>query len=131
MLNPFGTMLRTRREHLTMGRGDLARQVNRSESWVSLIESGRRVPDLDIVPSLARVLGLEPRGLVTAFLHQFHPPAARVLFDQPSPEVEEREPTLVNVEIARLLAELPDDLRTQIENLIRTTRHHVFIPANY
>ena len=124
MRSPFAASLRRRREQLTMSRADLARHVNRSEAWVSLIEGGQRTPDLDIVPDIARVLGLDPRGLVTAFVHQFHPPAARVLFDHPSPEVEDREPTTLNTEIARLLAGLPDDLRAQIEDLVRSLHAH-------
>jgi transcriptional regulator with XRE-family HTH domain len=119
MRNPFAEMIRNRREELQLSREEVAHQVNRSPSWLALVEAGRRRPDLDVVPLLARAIEKDPRAFTEVFLGLHFPAAARVLFDRPVPEVVDQTPAFSD-SACRLLEELPDDFRRPIEQLIRS-----------
>jgi transcriptional regulator with XRE-family HTH domain len=119
MRNVFAKMVRDRREELHLSREDIAHKVNRTASWLALVEAGRRKPDLDVVPLLARAIEKDPRAFTETFLHLHFPAAARVLFDRPAPEVADQTPTF-SLDAYHLLEELPSQFRSPIEHLIRS-----------
>lgn len=57
--------LRVLRESVGLRQLDLAKKVGVSESMISRIESAERVPDLDLLTSLAAALGTTTAALTT------------------------------------------------------------------
>jgi transcriptional regulator with XRE-family HTH domain len=131
MRHPFGELIRSRREELGITREAIAKHVGRTESWASLVETGKRKPDIDVVPALARALQKDPKALTQLYIQQFHPGVARVLFDVPAPEVSDQQPSVTDSEICRSLAELPDDIRGEVERLVRTLHGHYSAPPGF
>ena len=119
MRNPFAQMVRERRQELQLSREQVAHKVNRTPSWLALVEGGRRKPDLDVVPFLARAIDKDPRAFTELFIHLHFPAAARVLFDRPAPEVKD-ERSAFSDDACRVFEELPDQFRGPIEHLIRS-----------
>jgi transcriptional regulator with XRE-family HTH domain len=79
-LSPFGRLIYTHRNRLGMALHDVGTAAGfRSGDYLSLIERGKRTPDLDRVPRLAKVLLIEPKLLCEAWILQFHPHAAEAL----------------------------------------------------
>ena len=119
MRNPFPEMIRKRREELGLSREQVSQKVNRTPSWLALVEAGKRRPDLDVVPLLARAIEKDPRAFTEVFLDLHFPAAARVLFDRPAPEVLDQTPRFSD-NASHLLEELPDEFRGPMEQLIRS-----------
>jgi transcriptional regulator with XRE-family HTH domain len=71
MPSEFGTALRAARESAGLGLSELARTVERSESFMRDVEAGRRGPlDTDATRRAAGALGLHPWPLVEAAVRQ-------------------------------------------------------------
>jgi transcriptional regulator with XRE-family HTH domain len=56
-------LLRQRRRELGMSIYDLAAKVGKTPSFISLIENGKQVPDLETIERIAKSLGLDQRML--------------------------------------------------------------------
>jgi transcriptional regulator with XRE-family HTH domain len=79
-LPPFGRLIYTQRNRLGMTLNYVGTHAGfKSGDYMSLIERGKRTPDLDRVPQLAKVLLIEPKLLCEAWIRQFHPVAADAL----------------------------------------------------
>jgi hypothetical protein len=79
-LPPFGRLIYTKRNQLGMTLNDVGILAGfKSGDYLSLIERGKRAPDLDRVPRLAEALRIEPKLLCEAWILQFHPLAAEAL----------------------------------------------------
>jgi transcriptional regulator with XRE-family HTH domain len=60
----FGPVLRRRRADLRISQGALAERTGLSQNYVSLLESGRRLPSLDTLAAIAAQLNVPPSYLV-------------------------------------------------------------------
>ena len=65
----FGRQLRQRRRELRLTQGQISEQTGVSVPYLSVIESGRTNPSLELVEKLARSVGLEAWQM----LYPFHP----------------------------------------------------------
>jgi len=63
MPNPFGTFVRTRRRELGMTQRQVAQAVGVTPEAITLIEAGRRQPELERVPALADALETDRQTL--------------------------------------------------------------------
>lgn len=99
----FGTHLQHLRVERNLTQQELATALNRlmggeiSQSYISKIESGRRLPSADIVAAMARVLGVSADYLLMLTDDASHPP-----------------PTDQATLIALVLDDLPEEVQTSL-----------------
>ena len=60
----LGARIRARRQALGWSQGRLAEKTGITANYVGVLERGLKLPTLDLLVKLARVLGLEPAGLL-------------------------------------------------------------------
>ena len=84
---PLHTLLRRRRQELSLAQADVAAALNVSDGAVTLWESGRRRVELSKIPRLAEALQLDPRELCIQALAEFYPGFHATLF---GPRLEKR-----------------------------------------
>lgn len=77
---PLHTLLRRRRQELSLLQADVAEALNVSPEAVTLWESGRRRMELSKLPRLAEALQLDARELCIQALAEFHPGFYATLF---------------------------------------------------
>jgi transcriptional regulator with XRE-family HTH domain len=77
---PLHTLLRRRRQELSLVQADVAAALNVSDGAVTLWESGRRRMELSKIPRLARALQIDPKELSVKALEEYHPAFFRILF---------------------------------------------------
>jgi transcriptional regulator with XRE-family HTH domain len=77
---PLHTLLRRRRQELSLLQADIAEALNVSPECVTLWECGRRRMELSKIPRLARALHIDPRALCAKALAEFHPAFYATLF---------------------------------------------------
>lgn len=75
-LRLIGPTVKYRREQLELSQDELAQRANLVRSYISRIESGERVPSLEVLGRLARAMGVLP---VYLFLADEHLSAKSVL----------------------------------------------------
>lgn len=59
----IGTKLRDHRRRKRLTQADAARQLGISQSLVSMVERGERVPRREIMRRIARMIGVSPSAL--------------------------------------------------------------------
>ncbi|MBO6792080.1 MAG: helix-turn-helix transcriptional regulator [Dinoroseobacter sp.] len=64
LLTSFGTALRKRRNALGWSQEELAHRAGITMRYVSLLETGKRVPTIIVFVALARALGLSGQGFM-------------------------------------------------------------------
>lgn len=64
LLAAFGKSLRTRRHALGLSQEELAHRSGITMRYVSLLETGKRVPTIIVFVALARSLGLSGQGFM-------------------------------------------------------------------
>lgn len=69
----FGAVLRQLREERNLSQEELAHQAGTNQSYLSLLESGRRAPSLVTLCLLARGLKITATDLVAAFEARVRP----------------------------------------------------------
>lgn len=84
---PFGSAIRSHRQEIGLSKGDLASQLGWSVSFVDALETGRRGCDLDDLPQLADILGVEARGLFQAYVKERHSRLYTALYGEEQPQV--------------------------------------------
>jgi len=77
---PLHTLLRRRRQELSLLQADVAEALNVSPEAVTLWESGRRRMELAKLPRIAAALQLDARELCIRALAEFHPAFYNTLF---------------------------------------------------
>ena len=115
---PFGSAIRSRREEIGLSKADLAPQLGWSVSFVDALETGRRGCDLDDLPRLAEVLGLEARGLFQAYLKERHRRLNAALYGEEQPQVSPRLAGIHVEDVHWRLDQLPRRERGIVEALI-------------
>lgn len=61
----FADNLRAARAAKKLTQVQLSEALGWSQSWISNLENGTRVPDLDELATLAKLLGVKPHKLIT------------------------------------------------------------------
>jgi transcriptional regulator with XRE-family HTH domain len=84
---PFHQILRRRRQELRLHQAHVARAFNITPEAVGLWEAGRRRMEMDKLPRITEVPGLEKRALCLTALHQFHPRLFEELFGSEAPSL--------------------------------------------
>lgn len=64
----FSENLRKRREELGLSTEELANRVHISRSYITLLESGKRIPGKTLLPKIARALRVEKQIVVDWYL---------------------------------------------------------------
>lgn len=64
----FAENLRTKREELGLSAEELANRIHISRSYITLLESGKRVPGKSLLPKIARALRVEKALVVEWYL---------------------------------------------------------------
>jgi transcriptional regulator with XRE-family HTH domain len=77
---PLRTLMRRRRQELSLLQSDLAEALQVSPECIGLWEAGRRRMDLSKLPRIAAVLQLDARELCVQALAEFHPLVYASLF---------------------------------------------------
>ena len=114
----FGGLIRGRREELGLSRQSLADGLALSESFVDLIERGKRGCDLDDLPRVAAALKLDAKAVVAVYLAERHAVLYHALYGRRQP-VEPGDSTTTEVhDVHWRLDQLPRPLRAVVENLV-------------
>lgn len=61
----FSANLRSRRRELAMTQAQLASKAGLTQAYISVLEKGSAVPQMDVLAPLATALSTTPQGLVT------------------------------------------------------------------
>jgi transcriptional regulator with XRE-family HTH domain len=77
---PLHTLIRRRRQELSLVQAEVAAALNVSDGTVTLWESGRRRMELSKIPRLAEALHLDAREVCIQALAEFHPAFYNTLF---------------------------------------------------
>ncbi len=64
----FAESLRAKRESLGLSAEELANRIHVSRSYITLIETGKRLPGKTLLPKIARALKLEKNVIVEWYL---------------------------------------------------------------
>jgi transcriptional regulator with XRE-family HTH domain len=122
----FGSLIRRRRKELGRNKADLARQLGLSQSYVDVLEAGRRGCDLDTLPQLADALELDQRGFAQAYLAEKHPRLYQALFGDSQPDVAPQIPGMQIQDLHWRIDMLPRRERGLVENLVYVLHDLIF-----
>ncbi|MCE5310914.1 MAG: helix-turn-helix domain-containing protein [Acidobacteriales bacterium] len=116
--SPFGNLLRNRRGQLGLSRVDLASWLGWSQSFVDVLEAGKRGCDLDDLPRLAGALEVNPATMAQIYLRERHPELYRALFGERQPDAELMPDRPVVEDVLWRLEQLPRRERGIVEALV-------------